>query len=73
MATLVIVNQLSTTLHLVIQGPVPVDTNMGPNSTLTFAVTPGTYVLIASAQDRIQVSRTVRLAAGGRFTWILHG
>jgi hypothetical protein len=51
----------------------PVDTNMGPNSTLTFAVTPGTYVLTASAPERIQVSHTVTLAAGGRFTWILHG
>jgi hypothetical protein len=46
---------------------------MGPNSTLTFVVTPGTYVLIASAPDRIQVSRTVTLAAGDQFTWILHG
>jgi uncharacterized protein YraI len=72
-ATLVFVNQLATTLHIVVQGPTPIDVNIGPNSTLLFTVTPGKYVLSASAEGRIGVNRPVTLNAGDQFTWTLHG
>lgn len=72
-ATLVFANQLATTLHIVVQGPTPIDVNIGPNSTLSFTVTPGNYVLNASAEGRIGVNRPVTLNAGDQFTWTLHG
>jgi uncharacterized protein YraI len=72
-ATLVFVNQLATTLHIVVQGPTPIDVNIGPNSTLSLTITPGNYVLNASAEGRTGVSRPLILNAGDQFTWTLHG
>lgn len=72
-ATLIFDNQLAITLHIVVQGPTPIDVNMGPYSTLSFVVTPGNYVLNASAEGRIGVNYTVTLLPGGQFTWHLVG
>ena len=72
-AKLIFVNQLSTTLHITASGPTSIDVNIAPNGAMTFNVSPGTYVLTASAQERIQVSHTVTLQPGGQFTWVLHG
>ncbi len=72
-ATLVIVNQLSITLHVVVSGPTPLDVNIGPNAGMTFTVLPGTYVATASAQEYNSLSHQFTLAPGGKFTFVIHG